>query len=167
MLRWVPSRVLERTVRLTGPSYTLGAACRIERDGQVLLVQTAYRRAWGMPGGLLKRHESPADGVRREVREEVGVDIDLVGEPIVVIDSDNRLVDFLFRGELAGDATVDQVHPASTEIASVCWFPLDDVGRVVGGPDRMGEKLASYDRHPHGGLVFLEPKPSRRDGHRR
>lgn len=159
--------MLERTVRSTGPSYTLGGTCRIEHDGRVLLVQTAYRRAWGMPGGLLKRREAPADGVQREVREEVGVDVDIVGEPIVVIDSDNRLVDFLFRGELANGASPDQVRAASSEIMSVRWFPLDEVGGVVGGPARMAEKLATYDRYPHGGLVVLEPKATRRKSRRR
>ena len=72
LLRRVPTPLFERAVRLGSPSYTLGAACLIEHDGKVLLVQTAYRRTWSLPGGLLDRREPPLDGLRREVREEVG-----------------------------------------------------------------------------------------------
>jgi 8-oxo-dGTP pyrophosphatase MutT (NUDIX family) len=33
------------------------------------------RRAWELPGGGVKRGESPLDAVRREAREEVGADL--------------------------------------------------------------------------------------------
>jgi ADP-ribose pyrophosphatase YjhB (NUDIX family) len=154
-LRIVPAPVMDRLARLAMPAYMLGTVCRIEHDGNVLLVQPTYRKAWGMPGGLLGRGEDPRDGVRREVREEVGVEVRLSGEPIVVVDSRHRLVDFLFRGELAGGVGPEAVHPASSEIDEVAWMPVEHAARMVGGPAWMAEKLALYERMPAGGLVVL------------
>lgn len=52
-------------------------------SGDVLLLKHSYGPAvWGLPGGGLGRGEDPADAARREVHEELGVDlarIDFVG----------------------------------------------------------------------------------------
>ncbi|MGH9275104.1 MAG: NUDIX domain-containing protein, partial [Acidimicrobiales bacterium] len=80
--RRLPVWARRRVVRTIAPGYTVGAMCFIERDdGAMLLVRLSYRQSWGVPGGLLKRGEVPADAARREVREEVGLEIELVGEP--------------------------------------------------------------------------------------
>jgi 8-oxo-dGTP diphosphatase len=37
---------------------------------------------WACPGGGIKPHETPAEGLRRELREELGLEVDHVGQPI-------------------------------------------------------------------------------------
>src|SRR5215216_6575991 len=113
LLRRVPPRMLERAVRLGSPSYTLGAACMIEHDGQVLLVRTAYRKTWSLPGGLLDRRETPIDGLRREVREEVGLDVVVTSEPMVILDLGSQLVDFFFRATLPDGVRPEDAHAGS------------------------------------------------------
>jgi ADP-ribose pyrophosphatase YjhB (NUDIX family) len=162
LLRAVPAPALMRVARLGYPRYTLGAVCRIEHEGSVLLVKPAYRRGWAMPGGLVGRHESPLEGVRREVREEIGVDVEIVGEPVVVVDPYGRLVDFLYRGVLPPGTAGEERRPAANEIERLGWFPLSDVGTLVHGPDRMAQKLARFDEHPAGGVVVLGPPAGRR-----
>lgn len=156
LLRRVPTPVLERAVRLGTPSYTLGTACLVEHDGKVLLVQTAYRRSWSLPGGLLDKGEAPEDGVRRETREEVGLDIELCGEPIVVVDLGSQLVEFFFRGRLLDGQDPATVRAASPEIEQVGWFTRDEAGGRVHGPSRMRQKFAMLDAMPDGGMVVLE-----------
>ena len=113
-------------VRALAPTYTVGAVCVIERlDGRILLVRLAYRQRWGMPGGLLKRGETPAEAARREVREEVGFDVELVGDPAVVVDPEPQRVDVVFRARPAGGVAVDGVRPRSPEIVEARWFPRD------------------------------------------
>jgi 8-oxo-dGTP diphosphatase len=57
--RRVPRLVRRWIVRLAAPSFTVGAACVIERDdGALLLVRLVYRDGWGLPGGLIKRSAS-------------------------------------------------------------------------------------------------------------
>ena len=64
-------------------------------------MQTAYRRTWSLPGGLLDKRETPLGGLRREVREEVGLDVDVVGEPIVIVDLGRQLRGLLLPSHAA------------------------------------------------------------------
>jgi len=161
----VPNPVLERLVRAGSPSYTLGSMCRVEHDGHVLLVETEYRRGWGYPGGLVDRRENPDIGVRREVREEVGLEIEIVGEPVVIIDAGARLVDFLYRARLAEGVAASDAHPASVEITKVRWVPaVEAVAHVAASAVRPPNKLQYFDSHPDGGLVFFEGLGRRRRG---
>jgi 8-oxo-dGTP pyrophosphatase MutT (NUDIX family) len=113
-------------VRVLAPTYTVGAICFIERaNGDLLLVRHTYRQRWGVPGGLLQRGEEPADAARREVMEEVGLDIELLGEPAVVVDAIPQRIDLVFRARPAAGADPDAVAPGSPEITDVAWFPRD------------------------------------------
>ena len=115
-------------MRTIAPAFTVGAICVIERaDGMVLLVRLSYRNSWGLPGGLLKRGESPQDAARREVAEESTLDVELVGDPAVVVDAAAQRVDIVFRGRPAPGVDPDSAQPASPEIVEVRWFPADDL----------------------------------------
>jgi 8-oxo-dGTP pyrophosphatase MutT (NUDIX family) len=102
VFRRLPPFLRRRIVRVMTPSFTVGAICLIERpDGKVLLVQQVYRTAWGVPGGLSKRGEDIAACAKREVLEEVGLEVDLVGEPAVVVDAGPQRVDVVYRARPA------------------------------------------------------------------
>ncbi len=110
------------------PTFTVGAVCVIERpDGAVLLVRHAYRRRWGLPGGLLNRGEDARVAARREAFEEVGVDVETIGEPAVVVDPRPRRVDIIYRARLANGTAPDAVRPTSVEIVEARWFPSDEL----------------------------------------
>jgi ADP-ribose pyrophosphatase YjhB (NUDIX family) len=124
--RSMPVHLRRWVVRLIAPSFTVGAVCLIERpDGHVMLVRQAYRQRWGVPGGLLKRGEDPADGARREVFEEVGIRVELIGPPAVVVDPDPQRVDVIYRARPVSLAEIGEARPTSPEIVEVAWFAPD------------------------------------------
>ena len=43
--------------------------------GRVLLVKPNYRNHWSLPGGILEHGEAPHEGCRREVSEELSLDM--------------------------------------------------------------------------------------------
>ncbi len=111
-------------VRRAGTSYTVGAFCVIERsDGAVLLVRQSYRSGWGLPGGLAERGEAIEACARREAYEELGLDIELVGEPSVVVDAPTRRVDVVFRARPGPGADPDALTLGWPEILAASWFP--------------------------------------------
>ncbi len=123
-----PATARRLIVRAFSPSYTAGGICVIERpDGKVLLVRQAYRDRWGLPGGLLKKGEEAADGARREVLEEVGIDVDLLGEPAVVVDAGRQRIDLIFRARPSRLADIPEVRPSSPEILRCEWFAPDNL----------------------------------------
>jgi ADP-ribose pyrophosphatase YjhB (NUDIX family) len=70
------SRLSRAGVWLTQPKLTHGALVIVEgRREEVLLMQRRVRDhgRWGLPGGFLKRGESPAKAASRELAEETGL----------------------------------------------------------------------------------------------
>ena len=123
IFRRLPTRGRRWVVRAVWPKYTVGAMCVIERaDGAVLLLRQHYRRGWGVPGGLMNRRETPASTAKREVFEEVGLDVELQGEPAVVVDEIAQRVDIVYRARPIDDSALEAIEPRSPEIDEVRWF---------------------------------------------
>jgi len=126
VFRRLPVKLRRRVVRTISPAYTVGAVCVIEReDGALLLARQSYRNSWGLPGGLLKRGESPEDAARREVYEESTLAVDLLGDPAVVVDEEAQRVDVVFRARPAIDVDPGTARPGSPEIVEIAWFAID------------------------------------------
>jgi 8-oxo-dGTP diphosphatase len=124
----LPVGARRRIVRTVSPSFTVGAMCIIEReDGALLLVRHTYRKRWGVPGGLLQKGEDVETGARREVHEEVGLMIEFLGEPAVVVDPGPQRVDVVFRCRPAPGADADDVEPRSPEIVEARWFHAEEL----------------------------------------
>ena len=123
VFRRLPTPMRRMAVRRLAPSFTVGAMCVIERaDGRVLLIRHLYRKRWGVPGGLLQRNENATDAARREVFEEVGLDIELIGEPTVNVDAAPRRVDVVFRARPIDDRDANDARPCSVEVVDARWF---------------------------------------------
>ena len=126
--RHVPRPVRRWVVRLAAPSFTVGGACVVERDdGRILLVRLTYRDGWGLPGGLIKRREDVAVCARREVHEEVGLDVELLGAPAVVVDSRPQRIDVVFRARPRAGVDPASAAPRSPEIRETRWFAAGDL----------------------------------------
>ena len=113
---WVALRLLSPLHRGRGR----GVKGILSHEGRVLLVQHTYgRRRWEIPGGGLRRGEEPIDGIRRDLREELGVELP---EPTLIAiaagagrESQPRTT--YFAAELA----LEQVTPDPREIARAQW----------------------------------------------
>ena len=159
VFRRLPVHARRRVVRTIAPSYTVGSICIIERaDGALLLVRLTYRDRWGLPGGLLKRGESTDDAARREVREEVGLDVRLLGAPELVVDSVAQRVDVIYRAQPADGVDPETAGPMSPEIVEVGWFAPDDLpelqheasGALVAAARAATDRISRPARTPGG-----------------
>jgi 8-oxo-dGTP diphosphatase len=124
----LPRTARRRIVRLVAPSFTVGALCVIEHDGHIVLIRQRYRNRWGLPGGLLMRREAPHDAARREVREEIGIDVELLGDPAVVVEAGVQRVDIVFRARPL--VPRPELACTSPEIVAVEWHPVTALPEV-------------------------------------
>lgn len=124
--RVTPGPLKRAAVRTVAPTYRVGAVCLLEHDGEFLVLWQPHRRGWTLPGGLLGRGETPEEAVRREVREEVGLDVD-PGDPVTVrFDPLERGIDVVFRVRLDRRPELD----LSTEARKARWTTRKELGKA-------------------------------------
>ena len=109
---------------------TVGALCEDER-GRLMLVRRAVepqKGKWDTPGGFLEEGESPLNGLRRELLEETGLEV----EPGEFIGAVNDLYgdgpDAQSILSLNWTARVLEGTPApADDISEIRWFAADEL----------------------------------------
>jgi 8-oxo-dGTP pyrophosphatase MutT (NUDIX family) len=105
-----------------------GVAAVIVNDGRVLLFQHVFWTAarWGLPGGGIENGEDAETAIRREVREECGLEIEIVRRLGSTPGGGSTY--FLCRPRGIEGASLPRL---SFEILSAGWFHPDDLPRGV------------------------------------
>lgn len=119
--KWMPAAVRWLLVRLTQRKFTASAgAVVLDSEGRVLLLEHIFRPAsgWGIPGGFIEPGEDPADAVRREVREETGVEV--TGLVFHAVRNRGTHIEFVYSAAASGGGEI-----LSDEIISLGWFAVD------------------------------------------
>lgn len=119
-------RVLRRmTMRVTHARFTVtAAAIVVDEQGRVLMLKHRFRpgTGWGLPGGFIEAAEQPDEAVRRELREEVGLELADVEVVTTRASKKPRQIEIVFRCRPQGDAS-----PQSVEIRKASWFSIDSL----------------------------------------
>ncbi len=121
--RKLPPSVRMKIVRVTQVQFTVSVAAVIENErGEVLLLDHVLRpgSGWGFPGGFLDRAEQPAEALRRELREEVGLELKEL--EMFRVRTIERHIEIFFRAKSNGIAAVK-----SREIKAVGWFKVGEM----------------------------------------
>ncbi|MDF2091091.1 NUDIX domain-containing protein [Knoellia sp. 3-2P3] len=99
----------------------------LDADGShVLLVKRRDNGRWEPPGGVLELGESIEAGLRREVREETGVEVDVEGLSGVYKNMTHGIVALVFRCM----ATSEPLNEAEEAVA-VAWQPVDQLDSLM------------------------------------
>ena len=113
------------TVRLVHPRFTVTAGAVIFNDkAQVLLLKHRFRpgSGWGLPGGFLEKGEQPIETLRRELREEIGLEVEEVEIFTVRSFSKPKQVEVLFRCRSNGS-----LKPQTMEVERAEWFSVESL----------------------------------------
>lgn len=108
------------------------AAFVLDPSSRVLLIRRAREPGRGKlapPGGFIDAGETAEEAIRRELREEVGIEID---SPVFLGSHPNRyaykgitydVLDLFFTAHILSDSTARPLD----EVEDVNWFPVRDV----------------------------------------
>ena len=123
--RYTPGAIRRRLVRLGQRRFTVTTGAMLFDDaGRILLLEHVFRpdSGWGIPGGFLANREQPEDGLRRELREEIDIEIEDVEFLLARTLPRPKQVEIYFRARVIGDP-----KPSSFEIKRAEWFDIDEL----------------------------------------
>lgn len=135
---------------MQGPGAGCGAAI-LDDTGRLLLIQRLKEPeagAWGLPGGKVDFGERAEDTARREIAEELGVEIELTGlaciaETIDKGDGHHWVAPVYEARIVAGEPRVMEPE----KHGGWGWFALDNLPEYLTTP--VHDYLASKGRMPH------------------
>lgn len=133
--RHAPKSLRRWGVRLAEPRFTVTAgAVVVDDSGRVLLLEHRFRaesNAWGIPGGFIEKGEQPEEAIRRELREEVGLELMEAEIAFARTLSKAKQIEIIFRCRPVGD-----VGRKNAEVKSAEWFELDKLPKGVAKDQR-------------------------------
>lgn len=142
-------------------SVSVAAAIFDESGENVLLIKRRDNGKWEPPGGVLELDETIEDGLRREVREETGAEIEIGPLTGVYKNMPLGIIALVFRCTAA-----TAPHETTEEAAAIAWWPssavssqmdmafavrIDDAAAGVAGPGGTGAAVRNHD----GGNTFF------------
>ena len=125
--------------------------------GRVLVVEPSYKDGWDIPGGYVEPQESPRDAARREVQEELGIEVTpgaLLAVDWAPTDDGDKLL-FVFDGGEINPAGIPPIQPGHEELLSFEFFDMADICHRM--PMRLVSRItAAIDNRADGSRTYVE-----------
>lgn len=116
------------------PKHILSAAAVILNEhGEILLIKSPLR-GWEMPGGQVEEGESLKEAAVREVKEESGIDIEVLRFCGIFQNVKESICNSLFLAKPIGG-----IETTSAESLEVAFFPIKDALQMVTWKNFMNE----------------------------
>lgn len=113
------------------PKKRMGAGALFLNDkDEILIVKPSYKDHWSVPGGVVDENESPRQACIREVKEELGLDINtpefLCVEYIPKIAEKSENLQFLFFGGRLSSNQINAIKLPPDEITGYKFMGINE-----------------------------------------
>lgn len=94
------------------PYYILSVSGYItNQDNEVLLIRTNWRSdTWELPGGQVEKGETLIEALKREIKEETGIDVKILGVTGIYSNLSRNILNIVFRGVPIGGTLNSDSH---------------------------------------------------------
>jgi ADP-ribose pyrophosphatase YjhB (NUDIX family) len=114
-------------VNTTPPRHSVSVSGVILDDhGRVLLIRRRDNLHWEPPGGVLELAETIHDGLRREIREETGLDVESDALTGVYKNMPRGIIALVFRCKITGGHLT-----SNDEVTAFKWADQADIQRFT------------------------------------
>lgn len=137
-------------------------AIMLDEAGRVLLVNPTYKPGWEVPGGVVELNESPAAACRREITEELGIDVE-IGE-LMCVDYNAETPDyveslmFLFQVPALTSQQVASIRLDTSELSEIRFCTLAEAHVLL--PERIAQRVAAVLNNDSTGCYFENQQPT-------
>jgi len=102
----------------------------LDEQDNILIVKPTYRPEWLFPGGSIENDESPRIGCIREVREELGLDVEI--RQLLCVDylsaepGKNESLQFMFYGGIFSQAQIEHIVLQESELSAYRFVTCEE-----------------------------------------
>lgn len=131
--------------------------------GKVLVVKPSYKDYWSVPGGVIEKNESPRDAALREVREEIGLELenmqfvclDYMSSQESGYSTKDENIQFIFYGGVLEADDIEKIKLAEEEISEYRFVSKEESIKMVS--ERLSNRLKPcFEAIGKGVSVYLE-----------
>ncbi len=100
----------------------------VTHKGKVVLIKNRIgKQKWALPGGGVHKREKPADGVLREIREEIGALTDGVEPELIHFGTRYSKRTHFHYLAYHVELPTNKINRNRKELTAAAWFPLDSL----------------------------------------
>lgn len=98
----------------------------IDNRGRALLIRRRDNRHWEAPGGVLELHESIEAGLRREIAEETGLEVEPIALTGVYKNMARGIIALVFRCNVTSGSLI-----TNDEVSGFQWATAEEVKKMA------------------------------------
>lgn len=112
---------------LYAKKFLIGITAIVHKNDKILLLKHAYQYHWTLPGGFLKRSEPVYESIRRELKEETGLNIKVMGVLDIRNNPKKSMLDIVVDCKIiGGEMKVDK-----KEIENAKFYDIDALPKRI------------------------------------
>ena len=108
----------------------------IDADGMIALLHVSRDHYYKLPGGGIEEAEDRIDGLRREHHEEIGCEIEIIGEIGCIVEYRKmfnlKQISYCYFAKVKGQKSTPHFEKGEVEEGfEVIWLPYDEALRTI------------------------------------
>lgn len=131
------------------PSFTIGVFAIItDSENRVLVCQRHDYDLWNLPGGGMEQGESPWEAIKREVKEEIGVEVAVHRLVGIYSKPDKNEIVFVFTCSISNGTP-----SLSDEVKEINYFTLEELPKNT--VPKQVERIKDYLNQVESGITAV------------